>query len=58
LRTEFLADTFALKEEETGDWGKQHKEKLHNSFSSPNIITVKKKKIHWICLSGGKCVKY
>jgi hypothetical protein len=32
-----------------GDWGKLHKEELHNLYSSPSIIKmVKLRKMRWI----------
>jgi hypothetical protein len=44
LRTGFRAQYFYPKEEVTGGSGELHKEKLHNSFSSPIFITVRRKK--------------
>jgi hypothetical protein len=32
------------RDEVTGSWGKRHNEELHNLYSSPNIVRVKKSK--------------
>jgi hypothetical protein len=37
-----------MRDEVTGDWRKLHNEKLHNLYSSPNIIRmVKSKRMTW-----------
>jgi hypothetical protein len=36
------------KDDVIGDWGKQHNEKLHNLYSSPNIIRmIKSRRMRW-----------
>jgi hypothetical protein len=36
------------RDEVTGDWRKLHNEKLHNFYSSPNIIRmIKSRRIKW-----------
>jgi hypothetical protein len=36
------------RDEVTGDWRKLHNEKLHNFYSSPNIITmIKSRRMRW-----------
>jgi hypothetical protein len=35
------------RDEVTGDWRKLHNEKLHNLYSSPNIIRIKSGRMRW-----------
>jgi hypothetical protein len=43
-----LRRIFGPKREEHGSWSKLHKDKLHNLYSSPNIVRVmKSRKMRW-----------
>jgi hypothetical protein len=43
-----LRKIFGLKREEDGSWRKLHNDKLHNLYSSPNIVRViKSRRMRW-----------
>jgi hypothetical protein len=44
-------------DEVTGDWRKLHNEELHNLYSSPNIIGMKRWAGHDVCMGAGKCIQ-
>jgi hypothetical protein len=49
FRKRALRRIFGLKRDDvTGDWRKLHNEKLHNLYSSPDIIRmVKSRRMRW-----------
>jgi hypothetical protein len=50
------------REEVAGDWRRLHKEELHNSYASPNIIRmIRSRRMRWarhvVCIEIEKCIQ-